>query len=154
MPEVISLGLGGGSRVIFDDQGSVSVGPESVGYQLQTQSQCFGGPVLTATDIAVASGRIKTSIQPKWQNAPSATSVTKAQKSIAQTLRRGIELMKTSDHPVTVLLVGGGSIIQVDDLENVGRCVRPPFHDIANAVGAAIAKVDFFPPEQRYEGKF
>lgn len=145
MPEVISLGLGGGSRVIFDDQGSVSVGPESVGYQLQTQSQCFGGSILTATDIAVASGRIHTSIQPKWQDAPSATAVTEAQKSIARILKNGIELMKTSDHPVTVILVGGGSIIQVDDLENVGRCIRPPFHDTANAVGAAIAKVTSFP---------
>ncbi|KAK5175987.1 hypothetical protein LTR44_011456 [Exophiala sp. CCFEE 6388] len=67
--------------------------------------------------------------------------VSQAQKQIGRTLRKGIERMKTSDQPVTALLVGGGSVIQVDDLEGVMRCIRPPFHDVANAMGPAIAKI-------------
>ena len=48
--------------------------------------------------------------------------------------------MKTSPEDVTVLLVGGGSIISPDTLAGVGEIVRPPFYSVANAVGAAMAK--------------
>ena len=48
--------------------------------------------------------------------------------------------MKTSPEDVTVLLVGGGSIISPDILAGVGEIVRPPFYSVANAVGAAMAK--------------
>ena len=56
MPDIISIGLGGGSIVRRHEDGSVTVGPDSVGYQVLTRALCFGGDVLTATDIAVASG--------------------------------------------------------------------------------------------------
>lgn len=48
--------------------------------------------------------------------------------------------MKTSPENVTVLLVGGGSIIAPEILLGVGEIVRPPFFSVANAVGAAMAK--------------
>ncbi len=48
--------------------------------------------------------------------------------------------MKTSPENVTVLLVGGGSIIAPEALSGVGEIVRPPFYSVANAVGAAMAK--------------
>ena len=35
------------------------MGPESVGYRLTEDAQCFGGNVLTATDIAVVTGIAK-----------------------------------------------------------------------------------------------
>ena len=54
MPDVFSIGLGGGSLVRSDP---VSVGPRSVGYRLTHEALVFGGDVLTATDIAVAAGR-------------------------------------------------------------------------------------------------
>lgn len=56
MPDTISIGLGGGSLVKFHQNGTVSVGPQSVGYKLKSASVCFGGDVLTTTDIAIASG--------------------------------------------------------------------------------------------------
>jgi hypothetical protein len=56
-------------------------------------------------------------------------------------LRRVVEDMKVSAAPVTVRLVSGGSIVYMDELEGVMRCIMPPHHDSANAVGAAIAKV-------------
>lgn len=49
--------------------------------------------------------------------------------------------MKVSAAPVTVLLVGGGSIIVMDELDGVQECISPPNHGSANAVGAAIGKV-------------
>ena len=53
MPDVLAVGLGGGSLVSED---GLIVGPESVGYELTSRAQCFGGETLTATDIAVAGG--------------------------------------------------------------------------------------------------
>jgi N-methylhydantoinase A/oxoprolinase/acetone carboxylase beta subunit len=55
MPDLLSLGLGGGSLVADDGR---SVGPRSVGYRLVEQSRVFGGDTLTATDVAVAAGLI------------------------------------------------------------------------------------------------
>ena len=53
MPDVLSLGLGGGSYV--RDNGA-SVGPRSVGHNLVTEGLVFGGNTLTATDVVVAGG--------------------------------------------------------------------------------------------------
>src|SRR6185295_18490588 len=51
MPDVLSLGIGGGSHV-----DGAEVGPQSVGYELTSRALVFGGDVLTATDLAVAAG--------------------------------------------------------------------------------------------------
>ena len=48
MPDLFSIGLGGGSHVSLDP---VAVGPVSVGYRLTADALVFGGAQLTATDI-------------------------------------------------------------------------------------------------------
>ena len=48
MPEVLSVALGGGTRV-EGHEGTVTVGPESVGHRLITEGLVFGGETLTAT---------------------------------------------------------------------------------------------------------
>src|SRR5881396_1034928 len=48
MPDLLSLGLGGGS-LVGDDP--LRVGPRSVGYRLVDESRVFGGGTLTATDV-------------------------------------------------------------------------------------------------------
>ncbi len=55
MPDVISIGLGGGS--IVSDNDPMSIGPISVGNELPQKAKVFGGDTLTATDLAVAAGR-------------------------------------------------------------------------------------------------
>jgi hypothetical protein len=64
-----------------------------------------------------------------------------ARRSIKVILQKAVEEMKVSNSPVTVLLVGGGSILYMDELCGVTKCIIPPHHDSANAVGAAIAKI-------------
>src|SRR5262245_57155008 len=54
MPDLFPFRLAGGSRVRED--GELTIGPASVGYELTTHGLVFGGRELTATDIAVASG--------------------------------------------------------------------------------------------------
>ncbi|KAI5468172.1 hypothetical protein BGZ63DRAFT_399694 [Mariannaea sp. PMI_226] len=140
MPEVVSIGLGGGSLVQVDNMSAVAVGPISVGHRLHTEALCYGGATLTATDIIVAQGLHSGSFpQTKLDVAPEI--ILAASRQIAAKLERCIDTMKTSDADVILLLVGGGSIIQASELQNVKRCIRPPFFEVANAVGAAIAKV-------------
>ncbi|KAE8417981.1 hypothetical protein BDV36DRAFT_167216 [Aspergillus pseudocaelatus] len=141
MPEVLSVGLGGGSRIAVDEQtGVVSVGPESVGHYLTSRAMVFGGDVMTATDIVTASGKADIGDHKKVEHVP-AEVVTKARQQIRKVLERAIDGMKISDQPVVLLLVGGGSVIHMDALNGVAECIIPPHHDSANAVGAAIAKV-------------
>lgn len=141
MPEVLSVGLGGGSRIAYDENtGKVSVGPDSVGYYLTSKALVFGGDVMTSTDVVVASGAAQIGDASKVANIPSHI-VTKARAQIKKILERAVDDMKVSELPVTLLLVGGGAIVQMDPLEGVANCIIPPHHDSANAVGAAIAKV-------------
>src|SRR5262249_23527215 len=55
MPDLLSIGLGGGSHVSLQP---LKVGPLSVGYRLLREGIAFGGLQLTTTDIAVAAGRL------------------------------------------------------------------------------------------------
>src|SRR6185312_3327395 len=56
MPDVFSIGLGGGSLVI-DGPDGIKVGPQSVGYRIVTEALIFGGKTLTTSDLMVAAGR-------------------------------------------------------------------------------------------------
>ncbi|KAG9232628.1 hypothetical protein BJ875DRAFT_466290 [Amylocarpus encephaloides] len=140
MPDVLSVGLGGGSLINVDDKGVVSVGPGSVGHHLTTKSLVFGGQIMTSTDIVVAAGKEEIGKVEMAESIPEGT-VQGARQAIRKILQRAVEDMKVSSAPVTVLLVGGGSIVYMDDLEGVEYCLIPPHHDSANAVGAAIAKI-------------
>lgn len=140
MPHVESVGLGGGS-IVRVTGGSVTVGPDSVGYAIQDRALVFGGDVLTATDVAVAAG-IDSSIGNKsLVGEVDQNTITNAQAAIRKKLEKAIDLVKTSPEPVPLILVGGGSVIAPDTLDGVTEVIRPPYHDVANAVGAAIAKV-------------
>lgn len=143
MPHLHSIGLGGGSVVqeeTSSNESSIGVGPESVGNYLLTEAKVFGGKTLTATDIAVASKKAIIGNVDLVRNV-SPDVVSKAQARIKTLLERAIDVVKTSPEPLPVLLVGGGSIIVPNELKGAATLIRPPYHDVANAVGAAMAKV-------------
>ena len=141
MPDVLSVGLGGGSHVKIDEQDHVkAVGPESVGYQLSTQALVFGGAVLTATDVAVKAGELNIG-DPDKLSSLSSQKLAEARRAIKAKVERLIDDIRVSALPITLLVVGGGSIILQDKPDGVVECISPPHHDSANAVGAAIAKV-------------
>lgn len=58
LPDLLSIGLGGGSRIHRDESGQLSLGPDSVGQELLHDAQCFGGDTATLTDAAVVTGRL------------------------------------------------------------------------------------------------
>ncbi|KAJ3536034.1 hypothetical protein NM208_g6890 [Fusarium decemcellulare] len=136
-----SIGVGGGSIVIVNNsEDSVTVGPQSVGKDLTTKSRVFGGSVLTATDILAAGGLGNVGDKTLVSDI-SHTTVNKVKSNINHLLERVIDEMKTAEADVPVILVGGGSILCSDQLKGVSDILRPPFAHVANAVGAAMAKV-------------
>lgn len=135
MPDVLSIGLGGGSLV--GENGRL-VGPQSVGYQLPSEALCFGGSTLTATDIAVAAGMAEVGHRKPTLDA---ATVTTARATIQQMVEDAIDRMKLTGAAQPVILVGGGSILLGDSLKGASHVHRPDHYDVANAVGAAIAQI-------------
>lgn len=140
MPDILSIGIGGGTIVRQDAaQNQVTVGPDSVGYELLKRGIIFGGDTLTATDVAVKLGRYE------WKDAKTealdASICLRADEIITRDIEDAIDRMKTSSDPVDVILVGGGSILVADKLEGVARIIRPDHYDAANAIGAALGEV-------------
>jgi N-methylhydantoinase A/oxoprolinase/acetone carboxylase beta subunit len=138
MPDVLSIGIGGGSLVRQD--GGVTVGPQSVGYRLTEEALVFGGSTLTATDVAVAAARASIG-DPSLVRNVDAGLVKEALERIAGDVADTVERMRTSPDPLPVVAVGGGSVLLPDDLPGAGELHRPEHFAVANAIGAAIAQV-------------
>lgn len=137
MPDVLSLGLGGGSLVSLEP---LRIGPRSVGCELTTRSLVFDGTELTATDVAVAAGLADIG-QPSAVAGLSSHSVERVLQEIQHMVEQAVDRMKTSAAPVPVVLVGGGSILVRDSLNGAAEVIRPDYFAVANAVGAAIARI-------------
>ncbi|MFN3337790.1 MAG: hydantoinase/oxoprolinase family protein, partial [Thermomicrobium sp.] len=137
MPDVVSIGLGGGSLVGPDGS---TVGPQSVGYRLKSEALVFGGSTLTASDIAVAAGRARFGDSSRVAHLPPDI-VRRALATIDQRFTELVDSLKTTPAAVPVIVVGGGSVLVPDHLEGASEVVRPPHAAVANAIGAAIAQV-------------
>ena len=137
MPDLLSIGLGGGSIV---RQQPLRVGPESVGYRLTEAALVFGGNTLTATDTAVACGVAAIGDGAKAAGVP--RELAQAALDEARTkIEDAIDRMKTAAGEVRLIAVGGGAFLVPDRLAGVSEVIRVPHGDCANAVGAAIAQV-------------
>jgi N-methylhydantoinase A/oxoprolinase/acetone carboxylase beta subunit len=138
MPDVLSIGIGGGSVVATAPE--VAVGPVSVGYELTTRARVFGGDTLTATDVAVAAGLTEIGDAGLVRDVPAPVRDA-AVAQIRGRIAKCLDQMKTSRDPIPVVLVGGGSVLLDDELPGASRIVRPEHFAVANAAGAAIAQV-------------
>jgi N-methylhydantoinase A/oxoprolinase/acetone carboxylase beta subunit len=139
MPDLVSVALGGGTIVRPAGDG-VRLGPDSVGYEITRRALCFGGDTITMTDVALthgmaldADGVRRPSLDPHLVE----RSLDRAREILAVALDR----MRLSADPVPVIAVGGGSFLVPDDLPGAAEVLRPSHHEVANAVGAAIAEV-------------
>jgi len=134
MPDVISIGLGGGS--IVSDNDPMSIGPISVGNELPQKAKVFGGDTLTATDLAVAAGRCKVGDTAP----PSIASIDKLVEILDKMVSDQVARARTSNKAIPVIAVGGGSVMMPSEVDGL-EVISPKHNDLANAVGAAIAQV-------------
>jgi N-methylhydantoinase A/oxoprolinase/acetone carboxylase beta subunit len=137
MPDLLSIGLGGGSIV---REAPLRVGPESVGYRLTDEALVFGGSILTATDAAVAGGITAIGDSAKAASVP--PDLARAVLDQArEKIEDAIDRMKTEAGDVRLIAVGGGAFLVPDRLAGVSEVIRVAHGDCANAVGAAIAQI-------------
>jgi N-methylhydantoinase A/oxoprolinase/acetone carboxylase beta subunit len=137
MPDLLSLGLGGGSVV---DSESGSVGPESVGHRITTEARVFGGRRLTATDVAVAGGWVELG-EPSTVRDLSPPLVRGALTRMELILEEGVDRVRTDASSLPLLAVGGGAFLVRPRMPGVSEVMQVDHHAVANAVGAAIAQV-------------
>jgi N-methylhydantoinase A/oxoprolinase/acetone carboxylase beta subunit len=137
MPDIVSIGLGGGSLV---QAGALDVGPRSVGYELTRRALVFGGDELTATDLVVAAGGADIGDRGRVVHL-SPGLVERGLALIQARIAGAVDRVRSRRDPLPLIAVGGGSILLRGDVLGCGPTVRPPHHDVANAVGAAIAQV-------------
>lgn len=143
MPDVVSIGIGGGSLVDLEPYAAGAapgVGPRSVGYRLHQDALVFGGETLTATDLAVAGGRVELGDPARVRHLDPGL-VEAGLASIADRVAALADTMRTGAEPIPMVLVGGGSILLPDRLPGFDTVVRPTDFAVANAIGAAIAQV-------------
>jgi len=137
MPDLLSIGLGGGSHVQLDP---LKVGPLSVGYKLLKDGIAFGGAQLTTTDIAVASGLLALGDRAKVAHLDAAT-CKKVFDESARLAEEAIDRMKTEAGDIKLIAVGGGAFLIPEKMAGVSQVIHVEHGDCANAVGAAIAQV-------------
>jgi N-methylhydantoinase A/oxoprolinase/acetone carboxylase beta subunit len=137
MPDLLSIGLGGGSHVQLDP---LKVGPLSVGYKLLKDGIAFGGTQLTTTDIAIATGLLKLGDKSKVAHLDAAT-CKKVFDEAARLAEEAIDRMKTEAGDIKLIAVGGGAFLIPDKMAGVSQVIHVEHGDCANAVGAAIAQV-------------
>lgn len=138
MPDVLSIGLGGGTIITQDE--AIKVGPESLGYRILEESLSFGGKTLCATDIAIAN---RQNHEVTGAQSPHLDEglVAGAKEKIKELIEDAIDQMKTDSGEVPVILVGGGSIILPQKMSGVSEVIIPENYDAANAIGAALGEV-------------
>jgi N-methylhydantoinase A/oxoprolinase/acetone carboxylase beta subunit len=137
MPDLVSLPLGGGTRVTGDPP---ALGPLSVGHRLTEQALVFGGDVLTLTDVAVAAGLLDLGDRSRVAGLPAAL-IDDTLTRIRAMLEEAVDRMKTEAGDAPLIAVGGGAFLVPPRLAGVSEVVGVPHQAVANAVGAAIAQV-------------
>jgi N-methylhydantoinase A/oxoprolinase/acetone carboxylase beta subunit len=137
-PDVDSLPFGGGSIVDLDAD-PPRFGPRSVALHLEERALVFGGDTPTLTDAAVAGGRATLGSQrPDARHRPA---LLRALAAVGDALVDAIDRVRPSMAPPPLVVVGGAGMLVPERLAGTGEVIRPDHHEVANAIGAAIAPV-------------
>ncbi len=140
IPDVLSIALGGGTIVSFDENNTVKLGPESVGFQLTEKSLAFGGDTLTTSDIAILRGSMTLGDASLVKNIDMDKGA-QISSAIHNLIANAVDKLKISAEPVPVILVGGGSVLVDSKLSGASEIIKPEHGTVANAIGTAIAQV-------------
>ena len=142
IPDMISLALGGGSHIKIDGESSFQVGPQSVARQLQKLSRVFGGPILTLTDVGVASGLLQIERGHSQNIELSVLEAKRIIKEVCQQIYRAILRLRGKRQDYPVILVGGGASLVHSLFEDFDlKGWMPAEAAVANAYGAGLAEI-------------
>ena len=137
MPDLLPIALGGGTII---DLETGTIGPRSVGYRILSEALVFGGKTLTASDVAVAAGRIEMGDKDRAKHLdPAFVKATVAR--INDMVADSFDQMKTSAEDVPLIAVGGGAFLIPEKVPGASEVLRIEHAGIANALGAAMAQV-------------
>ena len=139
MPDLISVGLGGGT-IVRQDVDGVAVGPDSVGYRVISDALCMGGTTLTLSDVSLAVGRLTGFGDSALLNGVEDSVCEAAIAWVDERVQVLCERMKASSTALPLMAVGGGAHLVPAQLAGISEVVWPPHHSVANAFGAAIAE--------------
>lgn len=141
MPDVLSIGIGGGTIVGTggNDPDIVTVGPDSVGFALPERALCFGGDTPTLTDAAVLHG--KAAVGTAVPGPAHAATLKRALQIAHARLADAVDSMNSSGESIPLVVVGGAGFLVPENHPELPRAIRPEHGSVANAVGVAIAPV-------------
>ena len=134
IPDVTSIGIGGGSLVSLDGD----AGPASVGHRLESEALVFGGSTLTLTDVAVAAGLADIGDRAAVASLPTEL-VSTALARVGERLAAAVTAARVSPEEIPTVIVGGGAFLG-RLLHGVPGLLEPPGGEVANAIGAALAQ--------------
>jgi len=143
MPDLISIGLGGGTVVRDGRSGNgseLAIGPDSVGYAVATEALCVGGSTLTLSDISLASGRLDDFGDRKLVDHLEPGLVRDALSWVDEQVSVMSDRMKSSRAEIPLLAVGGGAHLVAERVSGISEVLRPRNYSVANAYGACIAE--------------
>lgn len=136
MPDVMVVGLGGGSYLTPTAAGQYAVGPESCGKKLMLEAQAFGGNTLTLSDAAFLLDYLDLPNGNKRHVKLNVGDAQEIMTHIFDKVQNGISVMKGKMMGLPVVYVGGGAPIASQ------RTAGVPYHySVANAFGAALAEI-------------
>lgn len=137
IPDVLSLALGGGSYISFDNESRIHIGPKSSGKNIFKEAKLFGGDKLTLSDAAAKIGCFHFSTG-NIENVPiSQESAHNIIRTATDKIEYCIQRMRGNRQDIPVIAVGGGAPL----LENLKGVLLPENADVANAFGAALAEI-------------
>lgn len=136
MPDLISVGLGGGT--IVRDDTPPRVGPDSVGFRLTEEALVFGGSTTTLSDVSVLAGRTKIG-DPSGARLDDRL-VRDVLAHVDDRFCALADRIKASRGDMPLVVVGGGAHLVPDELDGISAVVRHEYSPVANAIGAAIAE--------------
>ena len=136
MPDLISIGLGGGTIV----HGTNRVGPDSVGYRVVDEALVMGGEVPTLSDVSVRAGRLSGFGDPALTSKLDPAAADAALAWVDEQVQVLADRMKASRQALPLIAVGGGSHLVPDEVPGTSEVIKPNHFAVANAYGAAIAE--------------
>ena len=152
MPDVVSVGIGGGTIVRFME-GNCALGPDSVGYRLKEKAIAFGGDTLTLSDFFLANNalQIEGALEVKSLKEAiariSGQAFAQALESVKHQIQLAIEKLvdklKTDADEIPVIACGGGAFLLPKAIDGASEVLFPEHLEVANAFGACIAQIGY-----------